>query len=224
MRQVKTKHPAGTIGVIVGPLARYRALFSSLEVLKVPEGTNLIYAEGVDIARNCNMLVENMTGDWLWVMGDDHRFGTDILLGLLERMVEIVAPVVCRRGKPFDLVAWRKAVVGGKDNHTYNWEILNRDHPNGGMIEVPATGSAGMLIRKWVFDSMPKPFFGYTRHTSEDVGFCLSAAESGWKIHLDLDQTMTHITPCDLEPERDVNGKWRVMVNVGGHRVPLVYG
>lgn len=209
--------------MLVGPLVRYRAVFTSLDALRVPEGSNLIFAEGVDIARNCNMLVENMTGDWLWVMGDDHRFDPDLLMKLLDRKVEIVAPVVCRRGKPFDLVAWKKAEPGAKDNHTYNWQMLNDEHPLGGMIAVPATGSAGMLIRRWVFDTLPKPYFGYTRHTSEDIGFCLSAAESGWTTHLDLDCSMSHITPCDLEPTKDANGKWRVMVNVDGHRAPLVY-
>lgn len=223
MREVESTHPAGTVGVIVGPLVRYLEVFSSLEKLKVPKGTQLIFSQGVDIARNCNVLVEIMQGDWLWLMGDDHRFDPDLLLNLLDRKVEIVAPLVCRRGKPFSFVAWEKAIVGGKDNTQFSCASLNRDYPNGGMIEVPATGSAGMLIRRWVFDNMPMPFFGYTRHTSEDIGFCFNAVESGWKIHMDLDQTMHHLTPCELIPERDKNGGWKIMVSVDGHKVPLVY-
>ena len=222
MRELDSLHPEGTVGVIVGPLVRYRAVFSSLEALQVPKGTKLIFAEGVDIARNCNMLVENMVGEWLWIMGDDHRFSSDLLLRLLDRKVEIVAPVVCRRGSPFSPVAWRKAIPKATDNHNWTWEMFNKEHPTGGLIEVPATGSAGMLIRKWVFDRMPKPFFGYTRHTSEDVGFCLNATESGWKIHLDLDQIMSHLTPCELEPTKDMSGHWRVNVCVDGQRVPLI--
>lgn len=223
MREVESTHPAGTVGVIVGPLVRYRAVFSALEALQVPQGSKLIFAEGVDIARNCNMLVENMTGDWLWIMGDDHRFDPDLLLHLLNRKVEIVAPLVCRRGKPFSFVAWKRAVVNGHENEQFSCESINREVPAGGLIEVPATGSAGMLVRKWVFDRMPKPYFGYTRHTSEDIGFCLNAAASGWKVHLDTDRAMSHLTPCELEPTKDANGHWRIMVNVDGQRVPLAY-
>ena len=223
MKEVETTHPEGTVGVIIGPLARYRAMFTSLETLKVPKGTNLIFAEGVDIARNCNLLVETMTGHWLWLMGDDHRFQPDLLMNLLERKVEIVAPVVCVRGKPFNTVAYKTAIVGGHENTRYTCQLLNDEQPQGGLIEVAATGSAGMLIRKWVFDNLPKPFFGYTRHTSEDIGFCLNATASGWKIYLDLEQTMSHITPCDLEPVKDKNGKWRIMITVDGQSVPLVY-
>ena len=223
MQEIECDHPEGTVGVLVGPLVRYRAVFTSLEALQVPKGTKLIYAEGVDIARNCNMLVENMKGHWLWVMGDDHRFKPDLLMALLNRKVEIVAPTVCRRGKPFSTVAWKTAIVGGFENENHTCASLNKEYPNGGMIEVPATGSAGMLIRKWVFDSIPKPFFGYTRHTSEDVGFCLNAAASGYKIHMDLEQTMSHLTPCEVEPTKDANGSWYVTVSVDGQKVPLSY-
>ena len=89
MREVATKHPAGTVGVPIGPLARYRALFTSLERLKVPQGTELVFVEGADVGRNCDKLVEKMTGDWLWLMGDDQRFGPDLLMALLDRTVVI---------------------------------------------------------------------------------------------------------------------------------------
>ena len=223
MREVVSTHPAGTIGVPVGPLARYRALYTSLERLRVPQGTALEFREGADVGRNCDKLVEGMTGDWLWLMGDDHRFGPDLLLALLDRKVEIVAPVVGQRGEPFRPVFYKRAVPMGKDNQMYTWDMLGADHPNGGLIQVDAVGSAGMLVRKWVFDTMPKPWFAYTPFTSEDVGFCVNARAGGYAIHVDLDQTMSHITPCDLEPTRNAEGKWHVTVNVDGRRTPMVF-
>src|SRR3990167_7040208 len=75
MREVVSTHPAGTIGVPVGPLARYRALYTSLERLQVPQGTQLVFKEGADVGRNCDKLAETMRGDWLWIMGGDQRFG-----------------------------------------------------------------------------------------------------------------------------------------------------
>lgn len=223
MREVPSTHPAGTIGVPIGPLARYRALFMSLERLQVPQGTDLVFMEGADVGRNCDKLVETMTGDWLWIMGDDHRFRPDLLMKLLDRKVEIVAPVVGQRAEPFRPVCYKRAVPMAKDNQMYTWDLLGADYPNGGLIQVDATGSAGMLIRKWVFDALPKPWFAYTPFTSEDIGFCVKAREAGYPIHVDLDQTMSHLTPCDLEPVRTPEGKWYVSVNVDGRRTPMVF-
>lgn len=209
MRENNSNHPAGTIGVIVGPLTRYLAIFTSLERLVVPKGTTLVFSQGVDIARNCNKLVESMTGDWLWMMGDDHRFYPDMLIKLLDRKTEIVAPLVCKRGAPFSPVCHKTAVVGGAQNQVYTWDLLSSEYPNGGMIPVDATGSAGLLVRRWVFEDMPKPWFGYTQHTSEDIAFCLNAKQSGYHTYVDLDQHLSHLTTCDLEPHC-INGKWCV--------------
>lgn len=201
-------HSAGTVGVLCGSLARYRALFTSLEVLKVPQGTKLIYAEGCDIARNCNNLVESMKGEWLWLMGDDHRFDRNILLNLLERRVDIVVPVVSRRDPPFVPVLFDEA------QHRYAWDDLVAEDD---LKKVGFAGSAGMLIRRRVFSTLPQPWFQFRPGMSEDIGFCYEARQSHYKIYADLAQTMTHVTPCELEPKRDEQGKWKMTVNIGGH-------
>lgn len=216
MREVPSSHPAGTVGVVVGSLARYRALFTSIEKLRVPAGTNLIYAEGPEVARNCNALVDKMTGEWLWIMGDDHRFGPDILLKLLERQVDIVVPLVLRRQPPFETVLYKKMVADGAPNEKYDLSEL----PTSGMLQVDAAGSAGMLVRQKVFASLPRPWFEFQRHTSEDVGFCLNARAAGFKVHADMDQTMTHITTCEIEPQRTKEG-WSIAVDVAGQKVPV---
>ena len=217
MRELDSGHPAGTVGVVVGSLARYRALFTSIEKLRVPRGTNLIYAEGVEVARNCNTLVDQMTGDWLWIMGDDHRFDPDILLKLLERKLDIVVPLVCRRHPPFESVLYKTMVADGAPNEKYRLSDL----PAGGLLKVDAAGSAGMLVRQRVFGSMPRPWFKWHPSTSEDVGFCMDARVSGFEVYADLDQTMTHITPCEVEPARGADGRWHAVANVGGHKAPL---
>jgi hypothetical protein len=216
MREVPSSHKPGTVGVVVGSLARYRALFTSIEKLRVPVGTNLIYAENADPARGSNALVDGMTGEWLWIMGDDHRFGPDTLLKLLEREVDIVVPLVCRRQPPFESVLYKKMVGDGLPNETYRLSEL----PTSGLLQVDAAGSAGMLVRQYVFGALPRPWFEFQRHTSEDVGFCVNARKSGFAVYADLDQTMTHITPCELEPKpRD--GKWVVEAAIGGKSFSL---
>lgn len=222
MKEVDCGYPAGTIGVPVGSLARYLGTFDSLDKVKVPLGTNLLFAEGVNVAYNCNNLIKNMTGEWLWLLGDDHRFKDDILLELLKHQVDIVVPVVSRRGMPFQTVLYRIASVDGNTYLTYSWADLSRDYPDGGLAAIEAAGTAGMLIRKYVLDAISEPWFEWGAKVSEDIGFCLNARKKGYEILVDLDQRMTHTTTCELEPYRDKDGKWDVAVNVAGRAVSLL--
>ena len=223
MVHVDSVHTPGTIGVPIGSLARYLATFSSLDKLKVPAGTPpVLYAEGVNVAHNCNTLVEHMTGDWLFIMGDDHRFRDDLLLNLLDRQVDVIVPVVSRRGIPFQTVLYQSSALDGSAYMTYSWADISRHSPNGGLLPVDAAGTAGMLIRKVVLDAIPKPWFEWTNKISEDIGFCLKVRKAGYGILADLDQKMSHLTTCDLEPYRDKNGQWDVCVNIGGRRVSLL--
>lgn len=223
MREVDSLHPPGTIVVPVGALARYWQLYASLDALKVPKGTAMVTVEGVNVATNINKAIrEKFTGEWLWVMGDDHSFRDDILLGLLDREVEIVVPVVSRRGVPFQTVFYKHAALDGSTFMTYSWDELSRDYPNGGLAVVDAAGSAGMLIRRHVLGEVGDPWFAWIgEKISEDVNFCLKARGKGFNVTADLDRTMTHITPCELEPYRDRDGKWQVAVSVDGRRVSL---
>ena len=148
MQEVDSPYSPGTIGIPMASLARYTGFFYDLNQLKVPKGTQLVIAEGVNVAYNCNNLVKSMTGDWLWIMGDDHRFSPDILLKLLERQVAIIVPVVCRRGMPFQTVLYKIAAPDRTAYMTYSWAELSHEWPNGGLATLEAAGTGGMLIRK----------------------------------------------------------------------------
>lgn len=222
MREVESKHPAGTIAIPVGALGRYWQLYASLDVLHVPKGTEIIFAEGVNVAYNLNKIIREMKGEWLWVMGDDHRFKDDMLMRLLAHEVDIVVPVCSRRGVPFQTVLYKYAALDTSSYMTYSWDELTTDYPQGGLAVVEAAGSAGMLIRKTVLDAVKDPWFvWYEEKVSEDVGFCLKARKVGFNVYADLDQTLPHITPCELEPYRDKDGKWQVAVSVNGRRVSM---
>lgn len=222
MREIDSSHGPGTIGVPVGALGRYWQLYASLDMLHVPRGTEIIFAEGVNVAYNLNKIIREMHGDWLWVMGDDHRFRDDMLIKLLDRQVDVVVPVASRRGVPFQTVLYKYASLDAKSYMTYSWNDLSNDYPGGGLAAIDAAGSAGMLIRKHVLGQVKDPWFEwYAERVSEDVGFCLKARQAGFNIYADLDQTLPHITPCELEPYRDKNGQWQVAASINNRRVSL---
>lgn len=222
MKEIDSPHPPGTIAVPVGALGRYWQLYASLDTLQVPRGTELMFAEGVNVAYNLNKIIREMHGEWLWVMGDDHRFRDDMLMRLLDRQVDIVVPIASRRGTPFQSVLYKYAALDTSSYLTYSWDDLSIDYPNGGLAVVDAAGSAGMLIRKHVLDTVKDPWFvWYEEKVSEDVGFCLKARRCGFNIYADLDQTLPHLTPCELEPYRDKDGRWQVSIAVTNRRVSL---
>lgn len=213
------------MGVPCGDLARYVRLHDSLHRLRVPAGSDLRYATGVSVAHNCNNLVKEMLQDksfqWLWLMGDDHGFDENLLLALLDRQVDIVVPVVSRRGPPFQTVLYKSAALDGSSYLTYSWGDLTRDAPADGLLPVDAAGSGGMLVRRHVFEALPDPWFEWTPRISEDINFCLKARSLGYGIYADLSQRMTHLTPAELVPYRNKDGEWNVAVNVGGRTVSL---
>lgn len=224
MREVDSAHPPGLIGVPCGDLTRYTRTHHVLSNVCVPKGSDLRYGVGVNVAHNCNNLVKEMLEgpfEWLWIMGDDHGFQDSLLLSLLDRDVDIVVPIVSRRGPPFQTVLYQYAALDGSAYMTFSWADLSRNHPQGGLIAVDAAGSGGMLIRRHVLETMTAPWFSWSEKISEDVNFCLKARIAGFAINADLDQRMTHLTPCELEPYRNDKGEWNVAAVIGGRRVSL---
>lgn len=224
MKEVESKHPPGVIGIPMATHARYTGVFYDLDALHVPLGTKLIIASGVNVAYNCNNIVKAMTPEheWLWILGDDHRFEPETLLALLARDAAVVVPVVCRRGAPFQTVLYRVASTEHGSFLTYSWGDLTRHFPNGGVGPVDAAGTAGMLIRSHVLAAVGDPWFDWGKTVSEDIGFCLKARAKGYEILVDTDQRLTHTTNCELLPYRDKSGAWNVAAQVGDYSVSLL--
>jgi hypothetical protein len=95
-----------------------------------------------------------------------------------------------------------------------------RNYGSEGLAEVQFAGSSGMLVRRKVLEAISEPWFdlGYDvegRRVSEDVGFCIKASAAGFKIHVDVGVTMTHLTTASVRPVWDEGqGKWMVGVTV----------
>ena len=100
-------------------------------------------------AASC-IVNERMHGDWVWFIDDDHAFDPQILMQLLSWNVDVVAPIYLMRQKPFLPVT---LVDEGKS-------IDLTTVPTEGLAEVYATGTAGMLIRRRVFNKIHAAYPG----------------------------------------------------------------
>ena len=203
-----TDFPGGTVGIPCGTVPRYLDFEHSLEGLRVPFGTHSLRMPGSNVTLNTEALADQMSGEWLWLMGDDHTFEPDILLKLLAHEVDVVVPLCVRRGPPFLSVLYKELDAPKGICETYQWEEL---HKLAGLIPIRGAGTAGMLIRRHVLEAIPKPRFknievvvGLT--AGEDVSFSHRVNEAGLTIWADLDTVMGHIAPVDLRPVRGKEG------------------
>jgi hypothetical protein len=203
-----TGHSPGTIVITAASLARYAEFWLSLESLKVPMGTRLVCSRGADIPHQLNEGIRKMTGEWVFILGDDHTFEPDLLLHLLSRQVDVVMPVVPRRDAPFCPVILHGPI---SDKMTrYSW----RDLPITGLFQLPKDdicGQAGALVRKSVLDRLGDPWFQCGQvdpgRLQEDIHFIQRVHDLGIPIYIDCDGVMPHIANITITPQK-YNGRW----------------
>lgn len=197
----------GTIGVLSHELTRYADFSIALMHHQTPPGSKLIWTKGVDVVGNMNRMVDGMEGDWLWVLGDDHVFDFDLLNRLLAHDVDIVVPLCLKRNPPYDPVVYS----GQNEKDEY---IGYTDLPESGLVEVHAAGSAGMLIRRRVFDALSDPVFEAYGGLNEDLTFCAKAREAGFTIWCDVEARLGHIGILCVWPIW-VDGEWKIQLQLG---------
>ena len=213
--QSRNGDAGGTIGVVSGELTRYADFSLALLHILKPPGTKLAWVQGVNISHNCNRLVKNMVGDWLWMIGDDHIFDPDILVRLLEHDADVVVPLCLKRSAPFDLVIY------SGENEEGQLRAFSDDLPESGLVEVHAAGQAGMLVRRHVLEAIPDPVFETYGTQNEDIVFCRKIREAGFKIWCDVDTQLGHIGLMHVWPKYQ-DDSWGVGLNVGdGQEIPL---
>lgn len=214
--------PPGTIGIISGILARFSEFTVSILNLTKPPGCRITWAQGVNLTTNYNALIDQLEGEWLWLMGDDHVFHPDILIGLLERDVDVVVPLCLKKFAPFEPVVYGHESGPDENGHMLFHEA---DLPESGMIEIHAAGSAGMLIRRPVLEALAaldRPIFETTDGIqNEDLILCQKIREAGFKIHCDVDQKLGHIGIFGVWPLWQGDGFGTLLGLGGGQVTPL---
>jgi hypothetical protein len=192
------------VGVLGNEAARYSEFWACMMRLKMPEGSVKDIQIGSDYVGAQNVLAQRCLDerfDFLWIMGDDHSFGPEMLERLLGSALEydlpILVPLCTTRRAPFHLVTYGSNP--DQNNPDPYLPISLVDVPGEGIIEIEAAGSAGMLIRRDVLEAVPSPWFQMTPR-SEDIVFCEAAKAAGFKIHADLACRLGHILTCVVTP------------------------
>ncbi len=200
------EHPPGTIVVPNSGLLRHTASVEALLSVKKPLGTQLILAPGPLVTKNLNQALQMLHGEWAWLQADDHVYKQDLLYRLLDHEAPVVVPLVLKRSQPHQLVIGSEAV--------YEDEDVGRNYPAYVPIELDAVpdkpftveiaGTAGMLVRKEVFEAVGYPYFESTDglYLNEDIEFSRKVRAAGFEILADPDAHIGHIISTPIWPVR----------------------
>jgi hypothetical protein len=222
-------HSPGTIVLPVADLLRYSEF--AVDMLNLvggghaPVGTVTSVHRSGSVVENINMSLMEMIRDqpeheWAWIMGDDHRFNPEMLIQLLDHEVDVVVPLCIRRNPPFALGLFK----GGQDFMDERTGRLYPGYEPFGLSEVPdeifpvvASGSAGMLIRRNVLDTIGYPYFESSDGVflNEDLEFCRRCREAGFEIMCDPHSYLGHIGQFTVWPAR-YEGQLAVRIDHGG--------
>lgn len=205
---------SGTIAVVAGDTGRFTNFTTSLARLEKPAGTEVNVLVGSDRIQGRNAQVEQMVGDWLWFIDDDHEFAPDTLTRLLEHQVDVIVPLCLMRAKPFNPVDF----VAEEDGMLVPLDLTTA--PMIGTTQLWAAGTSGMLIRRRVFEQFRQrwpgePYYEHEAERSEDIIFSERLRELGITIHLDLGTRLGHVSVVTVYPDRTSDGRWAIGMRVG---------
>lgn len=204
--------PVGTVGVVSGELSRYSTFSMDLLRLQIPAQTVWTWAGGISVAANVNQVVLQMHGDWLWLLGDDHRFDASILIDLLTRMyghdLDAVVPLCAHRKPPFGPVIAER--IDAEHYRPLTWQELPTMAGLWPLEPTLGTGTAGLLIRRRTLDAVGYPWFEVGRikrdQLGEDLWFCEKVHRAGRRMHVATDLRLGHTTTMTIWPAQNAEG------------------
>ena len=172
----------------------------------------MVYRTGMDVALNrqavaCLALEQEV--DWVWFVDDDMLFAPNHLTRLLVHDLPVVGSLYLNRNPPFFAMAFAARKV---ENDRPVWGAVSlKEAPKRGLVEVVAAGTGGLLIHTEVLRKIKyKTWFLHDEGT-EDLPFCQRILEAGYKIYLDLEAVMGHISTYAVWPTFD-DGRWKAEV------------
>jgi hypothetical protein len=208
MQQVKSEYPPGTVVVPTSGTPRYLEFYQSLSRLHVPSGTRLMYGVSADIAGGLNAAFAEATGDWVFLLGDDHTFEEDALLKLLRWRLPAVVGLNVFKVPPYCPVLLKGEPGAGT---MLTWA----DVPAGSGLWYPGLdvypGNAGLLTQRRVLDQMEQPWFRVGQFdpgkVMEDLYFVQQIKRVSGNFPVDLSVVLGHTNPLTAVP-RVAGGRW----------------
>lgn len=216
----------GVVCVPTTEIGRFTLFTVSIAATIQPMGSRLHVAASANVTENINSIIREMLDNeqWVWIMGDDHVWPADALMVMLHTLderpdVDVLVPIVSKRNPPwvpvlFDVLEGQTDENGIQLLQHWDWPKLTERARVSDIIPVDAAGSAGMLIRRHVLDTIGDPWFNSTPDNegrqvvlNEDLTFCLKLREHGFKLAATTRTMLGHLGIFNVRPVYK-GGRW----------------
>lgn len=180
---------------------------------------------GANIVQTRNNItqefLEHPSGaEWLWMLDDDMTFEIDTLERLMDSANRNDRPVMgglCFAYRPERQHPIVPTIYMPGQGNTF---ANSTGYPQNQIVQVMGTGAACLLVHRKVFEGIrdledadgnlvnpkPHPWFAnlitgnnYGDIISEDLTFCLRAAQAGFPIHIDTSIKIGHVKPVVID-------------------------
>lgn len=187
-------YPPGAIGVSLGETWRHVGSLMCLVGCWKPWGTRCMFAQSLSVPFNMNRIIkatlDDPTLEWLFIQADDQLWSGTAIKQLLDRQLDVVVPLILRRGPPFVPVIYKELTENGYVPFGYD------ELPTEGLVECVMAGSGGMLVRRHVLEAIAEThedWFAYESYGAPDFVFATRILEAGFKIWADMEVRMGHV-------------------------------
>lgn len=141
--------------------------------------------------------------DFLFFIDDDMICPDDLFEKLYRHDKDIVAPLAFTRNFPHKPVLYQ--TVEGFDPVQQKDYFLNtqvRSYAKNALVECDAVGFGAALIKCEVLAGVPAPRFMSTCGTGEDIFFCYQAKKKGFRVFMDTQTKLGHLShPVNITEE-----------------------
>jgi hypothetical protein len=158
--------------------------------------------KGVDftICKNQEPFYGKIDYDYIMWIDSDSIFKPEDFMKLLSHKVDIVGGLVKKSPKLYSCTMLNESVPFEELQCMTDADVEGKTE----LIEGIATGMAFTLVKRGVFEKIPRPWFATTSisdpiapgrmtYVGEDVYFCFKAREAGFKIWLDPTVKVAHL-------------------------------
>lgn len=223
MHYVDTPHPPGAVIWKTGEILRYPSSADSMEALLIPRGSMRANRGGALVSQGLNdgirdAMMAHVTMpdrvpapiEWVWIMGDDHRYAGDILLhqldALLANDLDALAPLCLNRAPPFPPTV-----------HRNGRNVQLHELPSRGLYRFKdgdTCGDSALLVRRRVLEALGDPWYDRVAcgaFDADDQNFTQRIVKAGFKVAVTMDLQIGHTTPADIFPVLK-EGRWCAQV------------
>ena len=209
------------IGVSSGEIARYSVFWNSLLCVRGVTPHNVMCSRGANIAENRNCIAERALMDRydaVWYVDDDQVFSPDTLEKLISHDVDIVSGLYLKREIP-----WIPHMY--MDTESRGWTPKLLQAGDCGLHEVHTTGAGCLLVKSDVLANMEVPLWRLGQYDkvnwSDDHDFLTRARAKGYRVFIDLDCPVGHMTNATIWPVRDSDGTWKSVLVQGNGAIAM---